>query len=102
MYRDVLQHRAVALLIFFARTAGTRIVAADLGLIANDSLHLAGFFTGRGCALVWSGELHSPTASRGESATLNFFRRFFGDDLEVKERTNCRGIDAIEHRLKHI
>jgi hypothetical protein len=45
---------AVTLLVFLSRTAGTRLVAADLGLIADDRLHLAVFFASGCRALVWS------------------------------------------------
>jgi hypothetical protein len=45
---------AVTLLVFLSRSAWAGLVAADLGLIANDRLHFAIFFAGRRRTLIWS------------------------------------------------
>src|SRR5712691_4263277 len=92
-------HRAVALLVFLSRTARTRIVAADLRRAAYDSLYFAAFFAGRGCALIRAGE--SQRTTRPSSLTQGF-RWFLFDDLQVEEGADREGVDAIEHRLKHI
>ena len=71
-------------------------------MIAHDCFRFACFFTGGGGALVRPGELHPAAAARGQTAALNFFGRFFGDDLQVEERTDGGRVDAVEHRLKHV
>src|SRR3989442_10586229 len=91
---------AVTFLIFLSRPAGTWIVPPDFRLAARDSLNFARFFAcGRG-PLVRTGELHAAAPSRCQSAALNFFRRFLCDNLQIEERSDSRGIDAIQHLLK--
>src|SRR6266513_981231 len=54
-------NRAVALLIFLPRPARAWIVAADLGLAADDGLGFAGLFAGRGGAFVGARESQRTT-----------------------------------------
>src|SRR6266550_914838 len=90
----------VALLVFLSRSAGTWIVAAHFRLVAHNGLPFASFFSGSGRALVWPGKVHR-CASRGAPA-LQFGWFSFRDDLQIEERPDRGGIDAIQHRLKQI
>src|SRR5258708_28565576 len=94
------RRRAVTLLILLARTAGTGIVAADLGLAAHDGFDFAGFLAGGRRTLIWAGEIHR--VSPGGTAALQFVGLLFGDDLQIKERSDGESVDAIKHRLEHV
>src|SRR6266705_6909713 len=91
--------RAVALLIFLSGTAGARIVAADLRLAADDGLGFAGLFAGRGGAFV--GARESQRTTRPAFLTQGF-RWLLFDDLQIEERSDREGVDAVEHCLEHI
>src|SRR5262245_57437301 len=92
---------AVALFIFLARTAWTRLVASDLRLIANDGLDLAVFFARGRRALIWSSETQRCRTAR-RASLLQRLRRLFRDDLQVEERSNRRRIDAVKHLLEQV
>src|SRR6266480_8023708 len=84
--------RAVALLIFLPRPARAWIVAADLGLAADDGLGFAGLFAGRGGAFVGARESQRTTRP---SFLAQCLRRLLFDNLQIEERSNREGVDAV-------
>src|SRR5215207_832394 len=74
---------AVALLIFLSRAAGAGFVAPNFGLVPYNRLYFAVFLSGRGCALVWSGESQRRGPPR-RAPLLQTLRCLLRNDLQVE------------------
>src|SRR6185295_16314879 len=93
---------SVALLVFLPRSTRTRFVAPDFRLVSHNSFNFAVFFTRGSRTLIWSSESQRARTRRHPSSLLQPLRVLFSHDLQIEQRSNGAGVDAVEHLLEQV
>src|SRR6185503_5836167 len=98
----ILTGDSVALLVLLPRSTRTWFVAPDFRLISDDCFDFAVFFASGSRALIRSSKSQRVRTRRHASSLLQSLRVLFRNNLQIEQRSNGAGVDAVQHLLEQV